>query len=217
MQSTIKLLLISFQKVFQVTLAFTDFLFYDISMDESDKRDKSSNSEQSTGKSVLKKKKYSFRCDRDNCEKEYQSQSRLDDHIKVFHDGQSIQCNECKKHFNTRTSLRDHFKTYHDDENPIRCDECGTRFASKSKLYIHISSVHEKVFPYPCQKCAKGCMSASLLESHMKAVHPLPPNPGNSKKATHLLYENIGEPGRQPTAQARLREGDSEDAGPKKH
>ena len=115
-----------------------------------DQSDKSSNSELSTGKSVLKKRKYSFRCDRDNCEKEFQSPSRLEDHIKVFHEGKNPDLNQRKL---------------------FACSLCNSKFGLKSRLNRHIKEDHEKQRRQNCSLCSRTFSHIGRLNAHMISFH----------------------------------------------
>ena len=96
---------------------------------------------------------------------------RLQDHIKIVHEGLKLFCAICNKTFRSSDSLKHHVDSIHEDKNPFQCDVCGKRFPLPSKVKKHITMVHEKKMPYMCTQCDNGFITKILLEAHTQSFH----------------------------------------------
>jgi uncharacterized Zn-finger protein len=116
--------------------------------------------------------KIRFVCTFQGCDKSYSRQGYLNNHIKVFHEGQEHRCDQCGKVLSTNANLKQHIQTVHSDEQQFVCsfDNCGKVFNQSGNLNTHIKSIHEGV-RYPCSVCGKSLTSRSHLKKHISSIH----------------------------------------------
>ena len=100
------------------------------------------------------------------CEKEFQSNFLLENHVTLFHQGNKVNCPECNKSI-SRENFTRHRKEKH-ERIRTPCPYCKEKFAM-SNLSRHIRSVHENERDN-CPECGKS-FSVSNLNKHIKNVH----------------------------------------------
>ena len=54
-------------------------------------------------------------------------------------------CDRCEKTYNSEGSLRNHIKTFHEGLRRAQCQQCGKGFLSKNDLNRHVLHIHEGV------------------------------------------------------------------------
>ena len=109
-------------------------------------------------------RKRDFKCN--YCEKEFQANFILQNHVKSVHHGRQIKCPDCNKKVSIDNFTR-HQKEKH-DKMKKPCPHCEKEFAM-SNLSRHIRSVHNGESS-KCPECSKS-YSLSNLNTHMKNVH----------------------------------------------
>lgn len=106
-----------------------------------------------------------------HCQKVLKSLSSLNNHIKLFHSGETpkLSCPVagCKKACVTEKQLKIHIKT-HDEECKVVCPECGLSLANNYTLEKHIKRVHLKLRKFACDICDyRGFFKFNIVD-HVK-------------------------------------------------
>lgn len=119
-----------------------------------------------------------------NCEKGFNSNPRLRDHINNTHGEfklkvlvqanashilgtkQEIPCDKCGKIFNSHRNLQTHM-IYHQSPT-LKCTYCEKFFYIKKNLREHQESVHLGI-TYSCELCNRSFQSTSGLRRHAKS------------------------------------------------
>ena len=102
------------------------------------------------------------------CEKDFESESRLKYHKRSQHGGTKYECNQCQYQASHPVKLKYHVKSKH--EGGYACKLCEQQYTDKMALKIHIQSFHEGV-TYACHHCDSQLSSPSSLRIHIKSVH----------------------------------------------
>lgn len=127
-------------------------------------------------------------CSEPDCEKEYKSQSQLQEHIKRDHHMiRRFTCEECNKQFYKAHDLLVHKRT-HSKDKPYMCGTCGKSFSHVSHVIRHEKS-HNNIRPHTCPLCRKSFTQATVLRAHRRTKCPDPminiiPNQENGKPIT---------------------------------
>ena len=109
-------------------------------------------------------KKRNFKCS--YCEKAFQVNRLLDNHVKSVHHGTQINCPECNKNVSIDNFTR-HRKEKHDKVKKP-CPQCEKEFGM-SNLSRHIKSVHNDEST-KCPECDKS-YSLYNLSHHIRNIH----------------------------------------------
>lgn len=107
-----------------------------------------------------------------HCDRNFQFQSQLKEHLVIAHDvGESlkIKCEECGEEFKTKKQFRSHKHAVHDKRPDSICPHCGKSFLAKA-IKTHIKNVHGEGLHF-CEECGKSFKSQAHLKSHIKQVH----------------------------------------------
>ena len=81
-------------------------------------------------------------------------------------------CTICDKKFNRQSNLKDHMIT-HSDVKPFSCETCQKRFTNASNLTKH-KHLHENIKKFSCivESCNYKKFSQKIhLQKHMQRVH----------------------------------------------
>jgi len=118
-----------------------------------------------------------LKCER--CKKSFQSEARLNIHIKHCNSEDKLQCQFCQKTFANKRNLRDHINVIHKIEtnqppskNNFECQHCGKVFSKKFNLTSHLLR-HSNVTPFLCDVpgCGKGFKREKTLLKHYQVIH----------------------------------------------
>jgi len=109
---------------------------------------------------VVHKKERPHECQ--ECKKTYQTRTHLQNHMKTFHLGIRVKCEECGKMV---LDIYSHRAYAHKEPN-FPCDQCATKCTNSTALKMHILSVHLGVKEH-CEICNKD-VAAGYLTTHIK-------------------------------------------------
>lgn len=76
-----------------------------------------------------------------------------------------FQCDKCDKNFQTKSSLNEHIKI-HINEAPFKCPYCAKIFMLTSSFKDHIQK-HENIETHQCPFCSKSFIKARYLQQHL--------------------------------------------------
>ena len=107
-----------------------------------------------------------FPCDQ--CEKSYDSPTKLKMHIDSVHLGIRHKCTLCDEDFSQKGHLNRHIKGAH--ENAFVCKDCNEEFASNHGLKAHVASTHEGI-RHKCNFCDKTFARTYDVTRHVKSQH----------------------------------------------
>jgi len=131
------------------------------------------------------------------CDKIFQMQLQLRNHITIHDPNRRFFCTTCDyaTHFNK--DLKKHVKKHenakirechicgyshiepsrvkyhmriHFQERPFKCDQCSYAGKHQTALRVHVKNVHERVKRFHCEKCDKKFSAKVTLQSHIQ-VH----------------------------------------------
>lgn len=104
---------------------------------------------------------------------------RLNIHTKHCNFGELLQCDICQKNFANKRNLRDHVRVFHNKESlkedskyHFPCPECDKVFYKKSNLKSHLIR-HSDLLPFICDApgCGKGFKREKTLLKHYQVIH----------------------------------------------
>ena len=118
----------------------------------------------------------SFSCTK--CRKPFQSEVRLNIHIKQCTFGEVLQCHLCQKTFANKRNLRDHISVIHghvtklSSGSKFECQHCGKIFHKKFNLTSHLLR-HSSVSSFLCDvpNCGKSFKRERTLMKHYQVFH----------------------------------------------
>ena len=94
-----------------------------------------------------------FKCEFENCDKEYPSRSELKGHIRSIH-GYQFKCDECDREYLDTHELNQH------------------NFKDHKKANKYLKNVHEGGSKkYQCPSCNKNYHSSNNFKYHIKVAH----------------------------------------------
>ena len=112
----------------------------------------------------------------------FSTQSALDEHISLLHEGKSkntFECDHCHNFYSSKSSLKKHImrncaKKDMDQHiivhERIKCPFCPEKFAKHPDMYKHISSVHA----IKCQLCTAKLFTKKDMDEHITNYHKMP-------------------------------------------
>lgn len=131
------------------------------------------------------KKLRSFNCNQ--CQKPFNRKENLDQHLRITHPKELLQCDLCGKLLKTRLAMKYHINIHikiqngqqikeihkNSSDRKFKCETCPARFKIFNNLTAH-ESIHNKKFE--CNLCNKKFGILILLTRHVKEIHE---NPGS--------------------------------------
>ena len=124
-----------------------------------------------------RKTKTLLRCPYDGCEKSYNRQARLTEHLRSHTNTRPFRCPHagCSKDFLRDSHLKHHIKSAHTDIRDHVCPRpgCGKSFATGTRLKRHVAA-HEGKEKNQCTGyagCSQTFRKRDTLERHIKTVH----------------------------------------------
>lgn len=105
----------------------------------------------------------------DVCNKEFYSNSRLQDHMNVHTGNTPFKCTICDRKFAKRSSLTQHHR-YHRDHKSFKCSFCYKCFNSKYARAVH-ERLHTGDNPFKCPipGCTRAFPQKIQLKLHMSS------------------------------------------------
>ncbi|XP_077111480.1 uncharacterized protein LOC143767217 isoform X1 [Ranitomeya variabilis] len=100
------------------------------------------------------------------CGKCYYWKYSLDKHQRIHRGDNQFSCSECGKCFTTKSYLVAHHRL-HTGEKPYSCSECGKRFNWKTRLVTH-QRIHTGEKPFLCSECGNCYYSKYSLAKHQR-------------------------------------------------
>ncbi|RVE51600.1 hypothetical protein evm_003732 [Chilo suppressalis] len=100
-----------------------------------------------------------------NCDKAYNTKSKLRNHRHKYHSSREHQCKVCQTKVLGWFGLQTHMATHNKDL--FECDICSKAYKHAHSLSKHRDSHLEKT--HPCSECPKKFGSQKLLKIHMKS------------------------------------------------
>ena len=106
------------------------------------------------------------------CDKSFQNNSLLKDHIDVVHEGKiPYVCPHCGKGFKSGKGLTGHI-AIHEGTKKFLCSLCPSSFLTESALKRHVREIHhEGPKAYLCTLCGKSFATGNMLNHHIKRIH----------------------------------------------
>ena len=110
---------------------------------------------------------YKFPCLQ--CNKKYQSEKCLQQHMVTAHSGVQYICSQCPKSFRTTQLRQCHEKKIH-AEKTFKCQECDQMFSGQGYLNGHIRKIHVKAKDKICPHCGEAFSSTNItsFNAHVK-------------------------------------------------
>ena len=99
------------------------------------------------------------------CDKEFDSQRSLSQHMRVHSDVKRKRCDICDAEFIRLSTYKAHLLT-HTDARPYKCEQCGKGFLKKPSLKYHLKK-HAGIKPHRCHYCHKGFIQLNSLKTHL--------------------------------------------------
>ncbi|XP_070495805.1 zinc finger and BTB domain-containing protein 41-like [Chironomus tepperi] len=109
-------------------------------------------------------------CDYPNCEKSFQTRTKLLQHRKTVHETGKFPCDYCEKCFTTKQYLQKHFKQCHSVKIMENCEICGKEFPKGIQLKRHMQ-IHEEKQQCYYENCDKVFQFKTSLLNHIKFHH----------------------------------------------
>lgn len=98
------------------------------------------------------------------CNKEFSTNSRLQDHMNIHSGVSPFKCTICDRRFSKRSSLTQHYR-YHRDHKSFKCSFCNKCFNSKYARAVH-ERLHTGDNPFKCT--VPGCPRAFPQKIQLK-------------------------------------------------
>lgn len=107
----------------------------------------------------------------DHCDRNFETQHGLVNHLNQHHSDAAVQCKRCKKVVPSKKALKEHTKTS-EFCFPYACGICRKRFRTYPHREQHMVDVHDKPKKiYPCTECDKVFEKRNALYLHFKVTH----------------------------------------------
>ena len=119
----------------------------------------------------------SISCPIQDCEKTFNRQARLDEHLNSHNNTRVYKCsyNDCGKDFLRETHLKRHIKSAHTEVRDYKCswEDCDKSFSTGTRLRRH-EAAHEKKDMFRCRGydgCNKTFRKHTTLNNHVLQEH----------------------------------------------
>lgn len=117
----------------------------------------------------MEKVSLSFSCK--FCNREFNTDERLNSHVRICTGERSFQCKECGKGYSSQNALCLHQAINHriykkQIKRVSTCHICGKTFTSKSSLNMHLN-IHTGDRPFKCKICNKAFTQKGGLVQHI--------------------------------------------------
>ena len=105
------------------------------------------------------------------CRVAFDSRSKYYSHMNSVHktEERQFKCPTCDKSFNSNCSLQDHI-LIHTGEKPHKCSVCKYAFRLKGSLNVHMR-IHTGEKPYKCEQCEQAFVQRAHLHRHVRVHH----------------------------------------------
>lgn len=107
-----------------------------------------------------------FSCD--ICGQTFSQKGQIIGHKRVQHFNFRYICHICSRPLKSKTRLDMHIRHFHEKQRPVVCTECGKGFSTKSQLKVHITQIHTNLKPFSCSFCDKVFSSNANKIVHEK-------------------------------------------------
>ncbi|KAJ8676310.1 hypothetical protein QAD02_012097 [Eretmocerus hayati] len=107
-------------------------------------------------------KRFSKTCP--HCGKEYRTNYKLQEHMRMHTGEKPYKCTMCPKTFRSKIGVAQHVAT-HTGQFAFTCSTCGKGFQCKSYLVVH-QRAHSNVKPYSCDLCSQKFKTKQSLLDH---------------------------------------------------
>jgi len=128
------------------------------------------------------------------CDKMYETEMSLKEHIADVHLETWFKCHQCDKDFSSKSDLEEHIYTH----NPVyhKCKQCGKMCKTAKCLERHISIIHSEN-RVECDECEKTFSNVGNLIQHQKQFHRTKDLGGPTKKRyhanKHFVFHMVGD------------------------
>ncbi|RVX74518.1 hypothetical protein B0A52_01644 [Exophiala mesophila] len=116
-----------------------------------------------------------LKCPYENCEKAFNRQSRLKEHIRSHTNERPFKCSyfPCTKSFLRDSHLKHHVKSQHQKIRDHKCDYegCGKSFTTATRLRRHIDTHEGQKFQCAYADCGQEFRKQGTLDRHILSVH----------------------------------------------
>merc|ERR1719233_2125522 len=115
-----------------------------------------------------------FKCEHDDCDKQFSLKKYLIKHMKTHNTSQSFQCNMCDFKTHLQENLERHTMRQHVDKltMDLNCDGCDYVAPNKDRLQTHKRNYHKhERNPFSCDQCAFVGSNYPFLYSHKNKIH----------------------------------------------
>ena len=113
----------------------------------------------------------SFKCNRNDCNKRFQTFGNLNRHLLSHSSVKSFGCNKCDKRFKTKPDLRNHHLV-HTNLRPFKCPQNAFNKTFKRKPDLMTHQIIHSDKPFNCEKCDKIFNNKNNLIS-LKCLHSI--------------------------------------------
>ncbi|XP_058445434.1 zinc finger protein 271-like [Malaya genurostris] len=109
------------------------------------------------------------------CQKTFERQKYLMEHVLIHTGELPYQCNICEQHFRTAGDRNKHIQGVHEGKKPYKCNKCQLSFKLKNEATQHRNIVHRtqcwRKRRYHCRLCADETSNAVELQDHIGMYH----------------------------------------------
>ena len=127
------------------------------------------------------------------CEgKVFKAQENLKRHIKVYHNGWHLSCNQCDFTSTTTNGLKRHKIKEHNEPSsqpPMRCEFCSKEYLLPSLLTYHMR-LHTGYKPHKCDVCEKTFSFPVGLRRHKKTHDLVKEKPFSCNQCKHKFADS---------------------------
>lgn len=88
------------------------------------------------------------------CNRMYETEAKLEKHVKYVHSEKPFECDQCNKKFGCKPYLSHHVFICHSG-NTFKCDQCEFVTTTRSNLKNHLRNMHSNELRYVCENCSQ--------------------------------------------------------------